>query len=170
MSFELNYQCPLSGVKRTSLIAAHMSASDPADIRLHRSYVLVCRVVGHRPKCPQMTGESYYLYLTTSFLMCLQLGHSNVRLSWLGFSGSIRSSHILTPHFGQGGWDRTSRVGSKVSDCDMVVSCRCAKFAMLFCIWPLSGYDPALRALISALVAIRLLDPNEIPWASTSIT
>ena len=38
-----------------------------------------------------------HLNLTTSTISSWHLGHSNVRLSWFGFSGSIEASHIGAP-------------------------------------------------------------------------
>jgi hypothetical protein len=43
------------------------------------------------------------LYPTTSVFEYPQLGHSNVRRSWPGSSGSIRASSIIMPHSGHGG-------------------------------------------------------------------
>jgi hypothetical protein len=44
-----------------------------------------------------------YPNLTTSLCEWLQFGHSKVRLSCPGMSGSMRASIIDVPHFGQGG-------------------------------------------------------------------
>src|SRR6476646_8852108 len=60
-------------------------------------------------------------YLTMSMVTFSHVGHWKVRLSWPGPSASIRSSHIVAPHFGQVGRRRTRRAGSKDSHSDIAV-------------------------------------------------
>jgi len=50
-----------------------------------------------------MMLEAAYGYLTTKVSECSHTGHSNVRRSYPGASGSIRASIILLPHFPHGG-------------------------------------------------------------------
>jgi hypothetical protein len=57
-------------------------------------------------------GQRYLTISLTTFSHC---GHSKVRLSWPGSSGSIRASHILAPHCRQIGCESTRRAGSKNS-------------------------------------------------------
>jgi hypothetical protein len=63
-----------------------------------------------------ISGQRYF---TMSVVTFSHVGHRKVRLSWPGASGSIRSSHIVAPHFGQVGRRRTRRAGSKDSHSDI---------------------------------------------------
>jgi hypothetical protein len=46
--------------------------------------------------------EATYMYLTTLLSECSHFGHSNVRRSCRGRSGSMRASSIAVPHWGHG--------------------------------------------------------------------
>jgi hypothetical protein len=47
-------------------------------------------------------------YLMTMHVECPQVGHSNVRMSWPGLSGSMRASLMARPHLAQSGRGLTS--------------------------------------------------------------
>jgi hypothetical protein len=49
-------------------------------------------------------GSGTYLNLTTAVSELPHFGHSKVRRSWSGTSGSIFESSIISPHLGQGGF------------------------------------------------------------------
>ena len=69
------------------------------------------------------TASTSQRYLNVSLTTFSHFGHSKVRLSCPGSSGSIRDSHILVPHFGQIGRSSTMRAGLNTSsDCDMALT------------------------------------------------
>jgi hypothetical protein len=65
------------------------------------------RLIGREPTVRRGGPLSSYLNLTTFVTWPWQRGHSNVRRSWPGFSGSMRASHISPPQSPQMGRSMT---------------------------------------------------------------
>ena len=91
------------------------------DTKQRRPVTIVPWSSGETRSVSSISGQRY---LTMSMVTFSHVGHWKVRLSWPGPSGSIRSSHIVAPHFGQVGRRRTRRAGSKDSHSDIAADSR----------------------------------------------